>query len=524
MYLVFPEQHYMKIFKNRTLISLIFSFSTFQLAAQQKTYNITAYGAKADGKTNNTTAIQSAIDKASANGGGRVLVPAGKFVTGVIEIKTGVELHLAANAVLLATPKRIDYGPEKASALIVADGQQNIGITGPGTIDGQAELLIKDIYVMLRNGSLKDKEWQQYNEWGQMRPEENNRPQLILFRNCSDITIKKVTIKNGLCWIQNYQSCTNMVIDSINVQSNTFLNNDGIDLVDCKNVKLTNSNFNVADDGICLKSHDPKGLCENIYIANCKVRSSASAFKMGTASFGGFKKITVRDLYVYNTFRSAIALETVDGGILEDIDIRRVTAKNTGNAIFIRLGKRRKNIAPGHIKGIYIGNVKVQVPAGKPDAGYQMEGPRELFEHNIFPASITGIPGYPVSDITLENIEIAYNGNAKEYIAFSNIDSLENIPEKAGDYPEFSMFGELPAWGFYVRHANNVKMKNVKLIATGDEYRAACVFDDMDGLDLDGIKISKAAALPVLLLNKVKRSSFHDMQLPDKSKEAILVK
>ncbi|HEY8917152.1 MAG TPA: glycosyl hydrolase family 28-related protein, partial [Chitinophaga sp.] len=117
----------MKIFKNGTLISLILSFSTFQLAAQQKTYNITAYGAKADGKTNNTTAIQSAIDKASANGGGRVLVPAGKFVTGVIEIKTGVELHLAANAVLLATPKRIDYGPEKASALIVADGQQNIG-------------------------------------------------------------------------------------------------------------------------------------------------------------------------------------------------------------------------------------------------------------------------------------------------------------------------------------------------------------------------------------------------------------
>jgi hypothetical protein len=209
---------------------------------------------------------------------------------------------------------------------------------------------------------------------------------------------------------------------------------------------------------------------------------------------------------------------------LENIDIRGVTAKNTGNAIFIRLGKRRKNVPPGRIRGVYIGNVKVQVPAGKPDAGYQMEGPRELFEHNIFPASISGIPGHHVSDITLENIEIAYNGNPKEYIAFSNIDSLENIPEKIGDYPEFSMFGELPAWGFYVRHADNITMKNIKLSATGDEYRAACIFDDMDGLELNGVKITKAASLPVMLLNKVKRSSLRDMQLPDKSKEAILVK
>ena len=503
---------------------LLCAFISLQLTAQQKTYNIVAYGAKADGKTNNTAAIQSAIDKASANGGGRVLVPAGKFVTGVIEIKSGVELHLAANAVLLATTRRSDYGPEKASALIVAEGQQNIGITGPGTIDGQAELLIKDIYTMLKNGSLKDREWQKYNEWGQMRPEENNRPKLILFKNCKDITIKKVTIKNGLCWIQDYRSCSNMIIDSIHVLSNTFLNNDGIDLVDCKHVKLTNSSFDVADDGICLKSYDPQGLCEDIYIANCKVRSSASAFKMGTASFGGFKDITVRNIYVYNTFRSAIALETVDGGIVENIDIRGVTAKNTGNAIFIRLGKRQANVPPGHLKGVYICNVKVQVPAGKPDAGYQMEGPRELFEHNIFPSSISGIPGHKVSDITLENIEIAYTGNAREYIAFSNIDSLQNIPEKIGDYPEFSMFGELPAWGFYVRHADGVKMKNVKLSSIGPEFRTACVFDDMDGLELDGVKITRAAALPVILLNKVERSSFQRMELPDKSKEAILVK
>ncbi|MES1223870.1 MAG: glycoside hydrolase family 28, partial [Bacteroidota bacterium] len=144
----------------------------------------------------------------------------------------------------------------------------------------------------------------------------------------------------------------------------------------CKNVTLTNSFFDVADDGICLKSHDPHGGCENINIANCKIRSSASAFKMGTASHGGFKNIKVKNIFIYDTFRSAIAIETVDGGILEDVNIQDVVAKNTSNAIFIRLGKRMTNRPPGRLNKIYIGNVKVEVPAGKPDAGYNMEGPR----------------------------------------------------------------------------------------------------------------------------------------------------
>jgi polygalacturonase len=269
------------------LFSVIFANTTF---AQQNVYNIKKLGAVADGKTDNTLIIQKAIDNAFEAGGGKVWFPAGKFVTSVIHLRSNVELHLDIGAQLLGSAKRITYGPEKASALIVADKQQNISITGKGTIDGQGDELIKDIYRMLNAGTLKDKEWKTYNDWHQLRPEEDNRPKLIVFEKCDKVILKNFTIKNGLCWIQDYRSCTNMVIDSISVISNTFLNNDGIDLVDCKNVKLTNSFFNVADDGICLKSSDPQGACENIYIANCKIRSSASAFKMGTASWGGFKK------------------------------------------------------------------------------------------------------------------------------------------------------------------------------------------------------------------------------------------
>jgi parallel beta-helix repeat protein len=108
--------------------------------------------------------------------------------------------------------------------------------------------------------------------------------------------------------VQNYQNCTNLIIDSIKVESNTFWNNDGIDITDCKNVRITNCAINSDDDGICLKSSDRKSCCENIYIANCTVRASASAVKLGTASWGGFKKITIRDIKVYDTFRSAIAI------------------------------------------------------------------------------------------------------------------------------------------------------------------------------------------------------------------------
>lgn len=508
----------------KTIWLLLLTAATRPIAAQQKIYNINTFGAVADSTTNNTRFIQQAIDKAAAGGGGRVLIPAGKFLTGVISLKSGVELHLAQNAVLLATTSRMDYGPAKASPLIVANNQHHISITGQGAIDGQGEQLLDDIFRVLKKGILKDEEWQQYNDWGQMRPAENNRPKLIGFNNCDNVTIKGITIQNGLCWIQDYRSCTNMVFDSIRVVSNTFLNNDGIDLVDCKNVRLTNSFFDVADDGICLKSHDPQSCCENIYIAHCIVRSGASAFKMGTASFGGFKKITVTDIDIYNTFRSAIAVETVDGGAVEDIDIRNITARNTGNAIFIRLGKRRAERAPGTLKGVYIGNVKVQIPAGKPDAGYNMEGPPERYEHNVFPSSITGIPGHPVENVTLENIEVEYDLKSSNRIANVNADSLQNIPENIAAYPEFSMFRELPAWGFYVRHAGNIVMKNMKLSYTGREFRTTCIFDDVNRLTLQNFYTSQTAAMPAIILNNVKAPVLEKIQTPTEDKSAVLIR
>lgn len=283
-----------------------------------------------------------------------MIVPSGTFLTGVIHIKSNVEIHLAENAIWLGSAKRIDYGPKDASPLIVARCEHNFSITGKGTIDGNGKELIKDIYVMLRAGTLVDTEWQVYNPWHQMRPEERNRPKIILFQNCDSIQVKGITIKNGLMWVQDYRSCTNVTIDSIKVRSTTFLNNDGIDITDSKNVRITNCDIDCADDGICLKSSLRNEGCENIYVANCSVRSSASAIKLGTASHGGFKNITIRDIQVHDTYRSAIAIESVDGGILEDIDVQNISAKNTGNAICIRLGHRNADSVYSQLRNVHI--------------------------------------------------------------------------------------------------------------------------------------------------------------------------
>jgi len=447
-------------------------------------YDITHFGAIGDGQRDNKKSIQAAIDAAAGVGGGRVLVPAGRFVTGVLTMRSGVVLRLDPGAVLLASIHRMDYGSGNALPLIQAHGARNIGIEGQGMIDGRGEELLRDLYARIKDGQIKDAEWQTPNPWGQVRPSEENRPKMIFFQGCDGVNIRGITLKNGLDWVQDYKSCSNLVIDSIRVESNTFWNNDGIDLVDCKQVRLTNSFFNADDDGICLKSEDRRDSCADIFIAHCTIRSSASALKFGTASRGGFHRITVRDIRVYDTYRSAIALEAVDGGKMSAIDIEGVRATNTGNAVFIRLGHRNKDSVYSGIRGIRIADVDVVVPAGKPDAGYPMEGPVAPGIRNVLPMTIAGLAGHPVEDVLLEDIRVRYPGGGlrDQGTGAAGTDSGTEIPEKAGDYPEFSMFGELPCWGLYLRHVDGIRLKKVQLSVEKEDERVERATEDVKGL------------------------------------------
>ncbi len=504
--------------KNISLFTIVCLMITTRLLSQGVHIAITERGAIPDGYTDNAVVIQKVIDEVHDKGGGVVQVPRGRFVTGVIRLRSNVELNIHAEAVLLASTNRFAYGPSmKASGWIIADSATHIAITGKGLLDGQSDLLIADIYDKLRSGALYDPEWKTFNDWHQRRPVENNRPRMIRFSFCDSVRIQNVRIQNGTSWIQDYRNCSNMLIEGIDVFSNTFLNNDSIDLTDCKNAVVTHCNVNAADDGICIKSSMRSSRSENITVTNCRVRSSACAIKLGTASHGGFKNIKVSDIEVYDTYRSAIAIEAVDGGVAEDIDIRNIHAVNTGNAIFIRLGHRNNDPQFSQLKNVYIGNVQVQVPAGKPDAGYTHDGPElriashinndtiihgkplwyyygidstaTLYPHNVFPSSITGIPGHPVQNVTLENISIMYEGATTNTAGPDIAPVLKKIPEAEKDYPEFSMFGELPAWGLFIRHADGITLKNIRLETGKQDQRIPVITDDVRLLSIKKIDI-----------------------------------
>lgn len=439
------------------------------------TYNVIDFGAVPDGQTLNTAAIQRAVDSCAGKGGGRVLFPPGRYLSGSICLKSGVELYLSAEATLLGSTRRIDYDKNNWYALLLAHSQRNIAVRGAGTIDGQGTALAADVDRLYREGIIKD-------AYRDNRVHESQRPQLIDFEQCQNINIEGITLKNAACWVQRYGACDSLRIEHIRVESRAFWNNDGIDLVDCTNTLVRHCDIDVADDGICLKSDRRERACNRIRIEHCRIRSSASALKFGTNSYGGFKNITISELDIYDTYRSAIALEIVDGGTLENILVQHIRARNTGNALFMRLGHRNQRVAPGQFRGVRIRDVEVQVPAGKPDAGMALEGPLPKDKQNIAPIVLAGLPDHPLEDIRIENIAVEYPGGGNPDVAWRPLDSLARIPERPKDYPEFSMFGELPAWGLYARHISTLQLKNIRFQASLPDYRPVIVLDGVDGV------------------------------------------
>ncbi|MEJ5053164.1 glycoside hydrolase family 28 protein [Sphingobacterium sp. MYb382] len=464
--------------KLKPIILLGLLICTLGLSA--KDYNASLFGIRSNGTTLNTGAIQRAVDYISENGGGTLKFYVGRYLTGTIVMKPNVTISLGEGAIILGSTNIYDYNfGTPNSALIYANGVENIGIEGKGVIEGQGQALAYHVLDQMHKGLIEDP--MNYD-----RPR-NHRPKAIYFRACKNVKIEGITVKNAADWVQTYDQCEDVLIDGITVDSKAFWNNDGIDIVDCKNFKLLNSYIDAADDAICLKSHDATKRCENIEIRNCTARSSANGIKFGTVSAGGYKNIKIINNKVYNTFRSAFTIATPDGAIVEDVLVDSLYAYNTGNALFLRVGARWNKGRQGAIKNVTIQNVYAEITADKPDVGYTYEGPIEDNPRNISPASILGLVGQPVSNVTLKNIEIHYPGDANPNYAFRGVTpkELDAIPEMADAYPEFSQFKELPAWGLYVRHAEGLILDNVKFIAKKGDYRPALVFDDVKGYTLN---------------------------------------
>ena len=469
-----------------TILSLTLLIS-MQLSARD--YRASDFGVKADGISINTSTIQKAIDYINENGGGRLVFEAGNYLTGSIYLKSNVTIQLNSGATLLGSTNPFDYDKNKRigwMSLIFAIDQENIGITGKGTINGRGFITANNMVNYIHSGIYADP--LKYD-----RPNETNRPQNIYFRECKNVTITGITLKDPASWNQTYDQCRRVYVDSIIVDSKSYWNNDGIDIVDCDSVEIRNSYFDAADDVICFKSHDVNSICQNVIVDNCVGRSSANGLKFGTVSRGGFRNFKVTNLTILDTYRSAITFAAVDGAVIENIVVDGVRSINTGNVIFLRIGDRWSKGKKPVMKNITISNVYAEVPFTKPDAGYNYEGPVEDLPRNISPASIIGLPEYRIQNVKLKNIEIVYPGAGNPFYAKRGLTpaDLDSIPEMRTAYPEFSQFKELPAWGFYIRHADGIEFENVTFTALKKDYRPCIVIDDVKGASFKGIKFNE---------------------------------
>lgn len=447
-------------------------FLLWPVAAYAGDYPASMFGIRSDGVTMNTRSIQYAVDYIHDRGGGVLVFDVGRYLTGSIHLKTGVGLELKEGAVLLGSLNPFDYDKDAFTALLLADSQRDISICGKGIIDGQGRTVAANIVGLAHSGIIQD-------PLEHDRPNEANRPMLIYFRHCSAVTVKGITLANAASWVQTYDQCSGLAIDSIRVDSKAYWNNDGMDIVDCSQVRVTGCFIDAADDGICLKSHDPAAACTDVLVRDCTIRSSASAIKFGTVSRGGFRHIRILHNSVYNTYRSALALEAVDGAAIQDVVADSLTAVNTGNALFIRIGARSGS-RQSRIADVSIRHFSIQIAAGKADSGYSYEGPIEDQPRNISPIVLTGLPGACLQDIRLEDVTVRYPGGGNPFIAHPDPAELDSVPELPANYPEFSMFRELPAWGLYIRHARGIQVKNLRLYCAAKDYRTAILLDDVE--------------------------------------------
>jgi polygalacturonase len=267
-------------------------------------------------------------------------------------------------------------------------------------------------------------------------------------------------------WVQHYLDCEDVYLTGLRVRSRVNHNNDGIDIDCCRRVRISDCDVWSGDDAIVLKSTSDKP-CRDIVISNCVISSNCSALKLGTESNGGFEDVAVSNCSIYDTRLAGIAVEMVDGGILDRVRFSNINMRNVRGPIFVRLGNRaRPFIEGGSTPGM--GKLRNVLIEGVSATGGAKIG-----------CAICGLPGHPVEHITLRDISVSFEGGG------TREDAAREIPELPDKYPEFPMFGVLPAYGFYVRHARDVHFDNVRCTTATPDARPALVTEDIEEFDVE---------------------------------------
>lgn len=479
--------------------------------------NVRDLGATGDGKTLDTPAINKAIDAAAAAGGGTVYFPAGDYLSVSIHLKSNVALYLDQGATILGAsqkdgfkyddPEPNEWGDKKYqdfghshwhNGLIWGEKLENVSILGPGKIYGKGM-------------SRSDKQ------------PPGGGDKAIALKLCRNVIIRDVTIRKGGHFGILATGVDNLTIDNVKMDTDR----DGMDIDACRNVRVSNCTVNSPwDDGICLKATYALGearACENVTITNCQVsgydegtyldgtfkreekqkyshKTTTGRLKFGTESNGGFKNITISNCIF--DYSRGLALETVDGGLLEDVTISNITMRDVTNApIYLRLGARMRGpdgVPVGKLRRVLISNVVIH------------NAPQEQG------VIIMGIPDHPIEDVRLQNIRIDYPGGGTEKMATTR------PSDDPKGYPEPQNHGPTPAYGFFIRHVNGLEMADINVACGKSDARPPFFVEDVNGVEFTNIKATRESSQPMFVLKTVQNLATHRVQgVADTQKEKI---
>lgn len=472
-------------------------------------FNVRDYGATGNGSVNDAAAINKAIGAAAEAGGGTVFFPAGTYLSGTIRLKSHITLWLGGGCTLQAISDTTAYdkpedNPDNKyqdfghshwhNGFIWGVGLEDISIVGSGIIYGKG--LTRNLGRDHLPKGLGDKS--------------------IALKNCHNVLLRDFKILHGGHFGILATGVDNLTIDNLTIDTNR----DGMDIDCCHNVRITQCTVNSPwDDGICLKSSYALGYkraTKNVTISDCMVSgdyvegsviggtyklydpsfrvSHTGRIKLGTESNGGFKNIVITNCVFDHC--QGLALETVDGGDLEDVTISNITMRHIYNMpIFLRLGSRLRGpagIEPGQLRRVNISNIVVQNSASR--AG----------------STISGIPGHPIRDVQINNLQFFVDGGGTLQQASIT------PPEKEDGYPEPTMFGTLPSYGFYIRHTDGITVSNVKIRCEKTDQRPAIALDDVSNARFRFMDLDKVAGVPLYQLKQVKEFAvFQSAPTPD---------